>query len=43
MGENNIKMYLREIGWGGIDWIYLAQVSDQWWAYENTVMKFRVP
>jgi hypothetical protein len=22
---DNIKMYLREIGWGGMDWIDLAQ------------------
>jgi hypothetical protein len=22
---DNIEMYLREIGWGGIDWIDLAQ------------------
>jgi hypothetical protein len=24
----NIKMYLREIGWRGVDWIYLAQDVD---------------
>jgi hypothetical protein len=23
--EDNIKMDLREIEWGGMDWIYLAQ------------------
>jgi hypothetical protein len=22
--ENNVKIDLREIGWGGINWIYLA-------------------
>jgi hypothetical protein len=27
---NNIKMYLREIGWDDIDWIDLAQDRDQW-------------
>jgi hypothetical protein len=27
--ENNIKMDLREIALGGIDWINLAQDSDQ--------------
>jgi hypothetical protein len=27
---NNIKMDLREIGWGGMDWIDLAQDRDQW-------------
>jgi hypothetical protein len=26
---NNIKMNLKEIGWGGMDWIDLAQDSDQ--------------
>jgi hypothetical protein len=23
--EDNIKMDLREVGWGGVDWIHLAQ------------------
>jgi hypothetical protein len=27
--ENNIKMDLRAIGWGGMDWIDLAQDRDQ--------------
>jgi hypothetical protein len=27
--ENGIKMNLREIGWGGMDWIDLAQDRDQ--------------
>jgi hypothetical protein len=40
---NNIKMDLREIGWGGMDWIYLAQDKDQWRALMNTVMSLRVP
>jgi hypothetical protein len=26
--EDNIKMDLREIGWGGMDWIHLAQDRD---------------
>jgi hypothetical protein len=26
---NNIKMYFRETGWGGMDWIDLAQDRDQ--------------
>jgi hypothetical protein len=41
--EDNIKMYLREIGWGGMYFIYLAQDRDQWRALVNTVMDFRVP
>jgi hypothetical protein len=40
---DNIKMYLREIGWVGMDWIYLAQDRDQWMAPVNTVMNLRVP
>jgi hypothetical protein len=40
---DNIKMDIREIGWDGVDWIYLAQDRDQWRALVNTVMKLRVP
>jgi hypothetical protein len=32
---NNIKTDLREIGWGNVDWIDLAQDSDQWRAVMN--------
>jgi hypothetical protein len=39
----NIKMYLRGIGWDGIDWIDLAQDRDQLRVLMNTVMNFRVP
>jgi hypothetical protein len=41
--EDNIKMDLREIGWGGMDRINLAQDMDQWRALVNTVMNLRVP
>jgi hypothetical protein len=41
--EDNIKMDVREIGWGGMDWIDLAQDRDQWRALVNTVLNFRVP
>jgi hypothetical protein len=41
--EDNIKMDLREIGWGGMDCIDLDQNSDQWRALVNTVMNLRVP
>jgi hypothetical protein len=40
---NNIKMNLREIRWGGMDWTHLARDRDQWRALVNTVMNFRVP
>jgi hypothetical protein len=32
--EDNIKIDLREIGWGGMEWVHLAQDSDQWRANE---------
>jgi transcription termination factor 2 len=28
--EDNIRMDVREIGWGGMDWTDLAQDRDQW-------------
>jgi hypothetical protein len=40
MWEDNMKMHLREIWWGNIDWIRLAQDMDQWRALVNTVMNF---
>jgi hypothetical protein len=41
--EKNIKMDLKEIGWGGMDWIDVAEDKDQWRALVNTVMNLRVP
>jgi hypothetical protein len=41
--EDNIRMDLREIGWGGMDLIDLAQDRDQWRALVNTVMNLWVP
>jgi hypothetical protein len=40
---DNIKMDLTAIGWGGMDWIDLAQDRDQRRALVNTVMTLRVP
>jgi hypothetical protein len=41
--EDNIKMNFREIGRGGMDWIYLTQDGDQWKAPVNMVMNLRFP
>jgi hypothetical protein len=41
--EDNIKMGLREIGCGGMDWIDLTQDRDKWMALMNKVMNLRVP
>jgi hypothetical protein len=40
--EVNIRMDLREIGWGGMDWIDLVQDRNQWRALVNTVMNILV-
>jgi hypothetical protein len=36
-------MDLREIEWGGMDSIDLAQDRDKWMAFVNTVMNLQVP
>jgi hypothetical protein len=39
---DNIKMDLREIVCGGMDWINLARDRDQWRALVNRVMNLQV-
>jgi hypothetical protein len=41
--EDNIKMYLREVGCGDADWVDLAHDRDRWRALVYTVMNLRVP
>ena len=41
--EDNIKMYLREVGGGCGDWMELAQDRDRWRVLVGMVMNFRVP
>ena len=38
---NNIKMDIPEVGWGGMEWIALAQERDRW-ALLNAVINLRV-
>jgi hypothetical protein len=40
---DNIKIDLREIEWGSVDWIDLALDREQWRALLNTVINLRVP
>jgi hypothetical protein len=40
--EDGIRLDLREIGWGSVDWFHLAQDRDRWRALANMVMSFRV-
>ena len=41
--EDNIKMDLKEIGCGGVDWIELIQDRNRWRALGNAVMNLCVP
>jgi hypothetical protein len=41
--DSNIKMALREVGGGGMDWINLAQDRDYLGALVNTVVNLQVP
>jgi hypothetical protein len=40
--ENNIKMDLKEMGCGDIEWSELAQERDRWRALVKAVMNLRV-
>jgi hypothetical protein len=41
--DDRIKIYPREISWGSMDCIPLAQGIDQWRALMNTGMKLQFP
>jgi hypothetical protein len=39
----NIKMYLNETEFEGVDWIHLTENRDRWRVLANTVMNLLVP
>ena len=41
--EGNNKMDFQEVGYGGMDWIELAQDRDRWRTLVNAVMNLQVP
>jgi hypothetical protein len=41
--EDNIRMDLKEIRWGGVDCMHPAQDRDQWRDLVKTVKDLRVP
>ena len=41
--EDNIRMALREVGCGCVDWMELAQDRDRWRALVSAVMNLWVP
>jgi hypothetical protein len=40
--KDRIRMDIRDIDWGSVEWIQLAQDRDRWRASVNTVMNPRV-
>jgi hypothetical protein len=41
--EDKTKMNLQEVGWGGMEWIDMAQYRDRWRVLVNAVMNLWVP
>jgi hypothetical protein len=41
-GIDGIRMGVREISWGSMEWMQLAQDRGLWWPLVNTVMNQQV-
>lgn len=42
MCVDNIKIYLRVLGWGGMDWSDMAQDKDQWRDLVNMILNLLI-
>jgi hypothetical protein len=40
---DNVRMDLKEMGWGDVDWIGLAQDRNRWRALVNLLLNLKVP
>jgi hypothetical protein len=40
---NNIKIYLKEMGWKFVDWVNLIQAREKWRAFVNRLTSREVP
>jgi hypothetical protein len=40
---DNVKIHLGDNGWGGVDWIGLAQDTDEWKVFVNVIMNLQIP
>jgi hypothetical protein len=38
-----LRLILRDIRWGGVDWTHLTQNRGQWSAFVNMIKDLRVP
>jgi hypothetical protein len=43
MWQDYNKIYLRVLGWGGMDWTDLAQDGSKWRSLVSTIMNPRIP
>jgi hypothetical protein len=43
LNKDYIKIYLRKVGFGSLNWIHVARDRDQWRAFVNMAMNLLVP
>lgn len=41
--DDNIKLYLQEVGWGNIGWIDLVLDRNGWRAIVNAALNIKIP